>query len=74
MRAQIVHNESNAFGASKIFFNQPTNAFGPSANHVVILDINSTPAHKRSVKRRVFKTRLTVSPEIASTTPNSIRR
>ena len=44
MRAQIVYNESNAFGVSKIFFNQPTNAFGPSASRVVVLNINSTPA------------------------------
>ena len=50
MRAQIVHNESNAFGVGKVLFNQPTNAFGPSASHVVILDINPTPAHKRGIK------------------------
>ena len=24
MRAQIVHNECNAFGVSKVFFNQPS--------------------------------------------------
>ena len=45
MCAQIVHNESNTFGASKIFFNQPTNAFGPSASRMVFLNIHSTPAH-----------------------------